>query len=120
MFAGGHSGLRFSNWIGLQKRPPQVRFDLLEMQALKGENRTCGGQISQANPSNPSGKLAFLGLRQPTMGFYCRNSICPVELKVSGLSLFLEGFTIPVFALATSFQGGCGVRFLIVTIVRLS
>ena len=39
-----------------KKRPPQVRFDLLEMEVLKGENRTCGGLFSQANPS---GKLAL-------------------------------------------------------------
>ena len=31
------SYLQFSIWIGLQKRPPQVRFDLPEMQVLKGE-----------------------------------------------------------------------------------
>ena len=37
------------------KRPPQVRFDLPEMQVLKAESRTCGGHFSQANPS---GQLA--------------------------------------------------------------
>ena len=42
--------LQFSTWMGLRKiRPPQVRFDLLEMQVLKGENRTWGGLFSQAN-----------------------------------------------------------------------
>ena len=49
------SYLQVSTWIGLQNRPPQVRFDLPEMQVLKGESRTCGNIFSQANPS---GKLA--------------------------------------------------------------
>ena len=29
--------------LASKKRPPQVRFDLLEMQVLKGESPTCGG-----------------------------------------------------------------------------
>ena len=31
------------DWPAKKKRPPQVRFDLPEMQGFEGENRTCGG-----------------------------------------------------------------------------
>ena len=46
-----HDRVTCSTWAGLRKRPPQVRFDLHEIQVLKGENQTCGGLFSQAHPS---------------------------------------------------------------------
>ena len=61
--------------LASKKRPPQVRFDLLEMPVLKGENRTCGGLFSQANPS---GKLAL-----PTGNFGTRPFLCLKSYKLS-------------------------------------
>ena len=53
-------------------RPPQVRFDLPEMQVLKGENQTCGAPFSQANPS---GQLLAVHINRVSC-FVCSLCVC--------------------------------------------
>ena len=49
----------------MHQRPPQVRFDLPEMQVLEGESRTCGGLFL-------TGQLKWkIGTLEHTVQQYC-------------------------------------------------